>query len=268
MGSESSREIARLQESIRIKRNELKSPYASSGQKESIRNYIADCRIQIQNIKNNSKRQRNMGTTGNSFKREIGKNTGKFVSNLFFGDRHSTPYRRVDNSNIARNESVLRQKDNEMLCLIDKAVLQNIDAIASIRFSRDKEELTNQLLDLSVQLKANRWHETLNDKEGSIRNKFTNALFEKYKQGVESLKYVDPNNARLRYFEKLKRQTIIRKLFGTYRTFAIIISFITLVALGVGVSILAQEGLLWMIPVILIAFALIPTIRKILKLNR
>ena len=37
-----------------------------------------------------------MGKLGNAFQREIGRNTGKFVSNLLFGDKHSTPYRRVD----------------------------------------------------------------------------------------------------------------------------------------------------------------------------
>ena len=37
-----------------------------------------------------------MGSFGNSLKRELGKNTGKFISNVVFGDMHSTPYRRVD----------------------------------------------------------------------------------------------------------------------------------------------------------------------------
>lgn len=36
-----------------------------------------------------------MGIIENSFKRELGKNTGKMVSNMIFGDKHSTPYRRV-----------------------------------------------------------------------------------------------------------------------------------------------------------------------------
>ncbi|MGL5980809.1 MAG: hypothetical protein ACRCZY_08055 [Phocaeicola sp.] len=36
-----------------------------------------------------------MGTFEKSFTREIGKNTGKWVSNIVFGDGHSTPYRRV-----------------------------------------------------------------------------------------------------------------------------------------------------------------------------
>lgn len=34
-----------------------------------------------------------MGTFGRSFSRELGKNTGKFVSNKVFGDSWSTPYR-------------------------------------------------------------------------------------------------------------------------------------------------------------------------------
>ena len=38
-----------------------------------------------------------MGIIENSFKRELGKNTGKWVSNVVFGDGHSTPYRRVGN---------------------------------------------------------------------------------------------------------------------------------------------------------------------------
>lgn len=36
-----------------------------------------------------------MGTFENALKRELGKNTGKAISNLVFGDAHSTPYRRT-----------------------------------------------------------------------------------------------------------------------------------------------------------------------------
>lgn len=39
-----------------------------------------------------------MGSFWNSFEREVGKNTGKAVSNFIFGDSHSTPYRRVGGS--------------------------------------------------------------------------------------------------------------------------------------------------------------------------
>lgn len=36
-----------------------------------------------------------MGKFENAFKREMGKNTGKVLSNFLFGDKHSTPYRKV-----------------------------------------------------------------------------------------------------------------------------------------------------------------------------
>jgi len=39
-----------------------------------------------------------MGIFDDSFKRELGKNSGKMVSNMIFGDNHSTPYRRVHNA--------------------------------------------------------------------------------------------------------------------------------------------------------------------------
>ena len=34
-----------------------------------------------------------MGKFEDSFKRQVGRDTGKFVSNLIFGDKHSTPVR-------------------------------------------------------------------------------------------------------------------------------------------------------------------------------
>jgi len=37
-----------------------------------------------------------MGVFENAFKRELGKNTAKTASNLLFGDKWSTPYRRKD----------------------------------------------------------------------------------------------------------------------------------------------------------------------------
>ena len=50
-----------------------------------------------------------MGIIENSIKREIGKNTGKFISNLMFGDKHSTPYRRVGSTPALRQKPIPRQ---------------------------------------------------------------------------------------------------------------------------------------------------------------
>lgn len=43
-----------------------------------------------------------MGIGTNALKREIGKNTGKWISNKVFGDGHSTPYRRVGSTSTPR----------------------------------------------------------------------------------------------------------------------------------------------------------------------
>lgn len=160
-----------------------------------------------------------MGTFGKSFTREIGKNTGKVVSNAFFGDWHSTPYRRVDKAKMAAVEARTERNRQRDIFAIDKAVLQNIDAVAGYRISSEKEELLQQLSELSVQLKANKWHETLNSEENKVRNKFCDALFEKYKQALRTLKMLDPNEPQLEYFEKIKKKTSRSKFIRSYPTY-------------------------------------------------
>ena len=39
-----------------------------------------------------------MGKVFNSFKGQIGRDAGKVFSNIVWGDKHSAPYRRVNNS--------------------------------------------------------------------------------------------------------------------------------------------------------------------------
>ena len=116
-----------------------------------------------------------MGTLGNAFKRELGKNTGKFVSNVIFGDGHSTPYRRVDkareaNANARQQMAEARMKMAEaearearerskrerknQLYAVDSAVLENIDLLNSQAIPTDKQELLQFLSVLAVQLKA------------------------------------------------------------------------------------------------------------------
>ena len=57
-----------------------------------------------------------MGTFENSFKREIGKNTAKWLSNKIFGDGHSTPYKIITkNESTKREKEVLkRNRENEL----------------------------------------------------------------------------------------------------------------------------------------------------------
>lgn len=186
-----------------------------------------------------------MGAFGNSLKRELGKNTGKFISNVVFGDMHSTPYRRVDsrrqaamNARLAEAEARRRVEEvkkearleearlkreeareraeldrKNQLYAIDGAVLKNIDALNSNPIPSDKAGLLQMLSELSVQLKANKW-ERGND-EAAIRNKYTDALLEKYVLCVQELELTEPLEPRLKYYKsvatKAKRSRFFKK---------------------------------------------------------
>lgn len=172
-----------------------------------------------------------MSLFGKSFERELGKNTGKWVSNVIFGDGHATPYRRAENRRQQKLNQQRIQKDNfhqqrltqirledkikqnEQLLVIDGAVLQNVDMISSIKVTNNSEQLVDLLSELSIQVKTNNWHE--NNEEGKIRNKYNEALLEKYNQAFLRLKSIDPNNSQLEYFARnlksFKRKKFLKK---------------------------------------------------------
>lgn len=172
-----------------------------------------------------------MSLFGKSFERELGKNTGKWVSNFIFGDGHATPYRRAENRRQQKLNQQRIQEDNfhqqrltqirledqikqkEQLLVIDGAVLQNVDMISSIKVTNNSEQLVDILSELSIQVKTNNWHG--NNEEGKIRNKYNEALLEKYNQALLRLKSIDPNNSQLEYFarnlNRFKREKFFKK---------------------------------------------------------
>ena len=186
-----------------------------------------------------------MGAFGNSLKRELGKNTCKFISNVVFGDMHSTPYRRVDARRKAAREARLAEVEarrrveevkkearleearmrleeayeraelerKNQLYAIDGAVIKNIDILNSRPIPTNISDLLQMLSELSVQLKANKWQ--TNSDEAEIRNKYTDALLEKYTHCVRELEIMDPNEPHLKYYKgvasKAKRNRFIKK---------------------------------------------------------
>ena len=183
-----------------------------------------------------------MGTLGNAFKRELGKNTGKFVSNVIFGDGHSTPYRRVDKAREANanarqqmaearktnanarlqmaearmeiaeaqaqeaRERSKRERKNQIYA-VDSAVLENIDLLNSQAIPTDKQELLQFLSVLAVQLKATPWLDESRDDEAKIRNKYTNALLEKFRLSVYELETTAPDDPHLQMYKELLSQS-------------------------------------------------------------
>lgn len=163
-----------------------------------------------------------MGVFGNAFKRELGKNTAKTASNIIFGDRWSTPYRRTDTAREVRAEAAkeraeahrirqeaeadrILQQTNERhsnyLNAIDNAVIQNIDQVIALQFDdSNPSRLCHQLQGLVVQLKVNNLNE--NTDEEKIRAKYTKAVLEKIQQGLEILVAIDPLNSQIPYFDR------------------------------------------------------------------
>lgn len=203
-----------------------------------------------------------MSLFGKSFEREIGKNTGKWVSNVIFGDGHATPYRRAEsrqNQRREREENLHEQKLNqinfenklrqkEQLFTIDGAVIQNIDKITALKIPNNLEQILDFISELSIQIKTSKWH--ANDDEGRIRNKYNEAILEKYYQAILRLKSIDPNNNQLEYFEKIIKRFRIKRFLKKYQTALIIASIVFFIT----TVIIIEEGLFWIVfgPILLL----------------
>ena len=162
-----------------------------------------------------------MGKIGDSFKREIGKNTGKAVSNFIFGDSHSTPYRRVDQE--ARAEAVrtkaeaertrvlaaIDKQEQDDLNILDGAVLKNVDIVLQTPIPKDEEKLDNLMSIWAAQLSRSKWD--YSSKEGKIRNQFPDALLEKYSQCTLVLKSISPQSPMMGYYDNILTEAIKRR---------------------------------------------------------
>ena len=187
-----------------------------------------------------------MGTFGNSFKRELGKNTGKFVSNIIFGDKHSTPYRHVGNHshNVSPRSSqtksdarlTLAEAKAEMLAKnqlneLDAAVLHNIDLLNSVTIPSEKNELVNLLNQLTVQVEATPWIYN-GGEEADIRNKYWKALHQKYKIAIKELELLSPEDPHLSLFKDVSSSAYRKRLFK--RAFPFLIILVGLLLAGIG----------------------------------
>lgn len=157
-----------------------------------------------------------MGKTFDSFKREIGKNTGKAVSNFFFGDSHATPYRRVDAERRARvQEAALRQQEKQNLNLLDGAVLGNVDIVLQTPIPQDEQALLQLMSIWGAQLASSKWN--FEDDEGKIRAQYPDAILEKFKQCMIVLKIIAPTSPMAEYYEKILKKANRRRFIAKYQ---------------------------------------------------
>ncbi len=110
------------------------------------------------------------------------------------------------------------------LYILDGAVLENIDALNNLDIPLEKEPLLQVLSKLSVLLKANKW-ESGGD-EAKIRNKYTDALLEKYRLAVQELEIIDSDDPHLENYKRIYSKQKRRRFFKVYQSVLIALSMI------------------------------------------
>lgn len=198
-----------------------------------------------------------------SFKGQLGRDTGRLVSNKLFGNRHAIRHQSVTSQNIkatqnaqkAQREHELKmlktQKHYELEMLEQEQENRNdefeqqqlrennlklereIANIISVKIPQKKEDLIEALNELSTMISANPWKDIL-ETENRMSNNYSDVALKKYEQCLLSLKTKFPKEAEVIYYEsqfkKFKRESIKGKFS---MIFLISIVIIVLVILGI-----------------------------------
>lgn len=116
-----------------------------------------------------------MGTGTDWFKREIGKNTGKFVSNKLFGDKWSTPHKVIiarENAQIDKQSSqdLIKTEFKKLEIETKRTEIQQIGSlnekkefILTKTFSNDKDEIFDFGNYLVAEIKSSGWSDKDDD---------------------------------------------------------------------------------------------------------
>lgn len=183
-----------------------------------------------------------MGKGTDSFKRELGKNTGKWVSNKVFGDGHSTPHRvsvKVQKQQLENDlrkaelkaESKQRRSENRKELFAkgkellsddngNKAQVQGFhsqrDEIIATNIPSDKNEIMDFANFLLSTIKANGWKAGENEKH---INSLSDSCLTKLEQCSIKLKSIGASNEST-YLDNEIKQLNKKKLMQKYLLFA------------------------------------------------
>lgn len=177
-----------------------------------------------------------------SFIRQFGRDAGKVVSNLFFGDSHSTPHRNINSQNSA-NVDELNQKKLEIqqqefkqkdLYLLDNAVINAVNQVIAINIPNNEKEIFKVINELEIQLKVNKWLPFHKGEVAKIRNKYPDAVLTKYEQCVFELKFIECSTERLNLTTKnLSKYKKIRFIYKYKLFIAIFVFLILFILIGI-----------------------------------
>lgn len=162
-------------------------------------------------------RRKNTGL--NAFKREVGKNTGKAVSNWIFGDAHSTPYRvKIQREKTKQIEKEAELNEQKELGSLEREIQNKIHQLSLNPFAKSEKAIISYMLELELLINSYKWKGIgINgDEKHKITNQYSDALFTKYRQGMELLKLSGGNSIAVTKFEKKIKNYKRKKFFGKY----------------------------------------------------
>lgn len=125
-----------------------------------------------------------MGAFEKSFKKELGKNTAKWLSNKIFGDEHATPYKIITkNDNTRREKETLRSvRENQLQKqqyrkLREKERIQE-DKLRNLEEEKEAREEIKRIRREEVEQIANEKHELIESKRREVNqfNEYINTI--------------------------------------------------------------------------------------------
>lgn len=169
----------------------------------------------------------------NSLKGQVGRDTGRVISNTIFGDKHATKYQRVNAQNTKANlkaqrdyeleilEQEQQNSDNEFKQLQlrenNSRLQKEIANIISVKIPQKKEDLMEALNELSMMIYANPWKNIL-EPDNKSSNNYSDVVVKKYEQCLFSLKTKFPKEREIIYYEsqlkKFKKESIKGKILS------------------------------------------------------
>lgn len=171
-----------------------------------------------------------MGTGTNWFKRELGKNTGKFVSNKIFGDKWATPHKVIIAKETAKiekqnSEDLIKTEFKKLEIETKRNVIQQKGSlnekkefILTKTFSNDKDEIFDFGNYLIAEIKSTGWS---TKEEDAHLNSFSDVCLNKLSQCKIKLDSLGAT-FESEYFEKEMKSLNNKKLFQKYALWALI----------------------------------------------
>ncbi|MBC7438380.1 MAG: hypothetical protein H7250_00140 [Flavobacterium sp.] len=187
-----------------------------------------------------------MGKTTDSFNRELGKNTGKAVSNFLFGNKHATPIKlireakveriqeqqRIERNLLEENHKLeIKQQQFREIGELSMDTNSRISTILNMQFPTTENELFVMMNDLKSHIYVYGWKSSVglnsfNGKQNRLNNKLSNIILRKFNQGLQIMEKDFPNNIEFDSYKKLSKISKLKKYFIQYLFLIIPLLFI------------------------------------------